>query len=237
MCILFGISSHFTEREMHYPGENTYEVILAQFKKNIGVTQGASQCTVDGRKLTAPAARESGWGQLKLSRVLATGCSHTPSGHPSDTGWSHGCPTQELILLTVQVLFFFLFFFRFFFFFFQVLLIEAPWVSLVFCLFVCLFLPTPFIMWDIPQSEIEPMPLHWEHRALITGLTRKSWVSLFSQQPICGIPVMTSSSASSPSAMHSPEQEANLAALSTWFHHSTTFIRISATSSIRELHL
>lgn len=21
-------------------------------------------------------------------------------------------------------------------------------------------LPTPFIMWDIPQSEIEPMPLH-----------------------------------------------------------------------------
>lgn len=92
---------------------------LAQFKKNIGVTQGASQCPVDGRKLTAPVARESSWGQLKLSRVLATGCSHTPSEHPSDTGWSHGCPTQELILSTVQVL-----------------LIEAPWVSLVFCLFV-----------------------------------------------------------------------------------------------------
>ena len=62
MCILFGISSHFTEREMHYPGEYIYEVILAQFKKIVGVTQGTSQCPADGRKLIAPS--QGSWAEV-----------------------------------------------------------------------------------------------------------------------------------------------------------------------------
>lgn len=162
------------------PRKILYEVILAQFKK-CRVTQGASQCPVDGRELTAPAAGELGWRSTQLSRVLATGCSHTPSGHPSDTGWLRGCPTRELVLSTVQVPF------------------NRTAMSKSGFLFV--FAHTIHYVGYSPIRNRTHAPT-LRAQSLNHGTDKEVLSEAVFQQPICAIPVTTSSSASSLSVTH-----------------------------------
>lgn len=87
---------------MHYPGEKIHEAVSAQFMKK--VTQSSITVPRWWKRTHSHSCGAGGCGRLKLSWVLATGCSHAGLGHPSDTSWSPGRPTQERILSIVQVL-------------------------------------------------------------------------------------------------------------------------------------